>query len=84
MLGEPDEITALRSQISRERHVRSLWFLVLAAGLAIFAFLFLGFDRMQAAGYAVSCFVMLNLANSRAMYSRLPEIPDLERFQGQD
>jgi len=68
-----------RHRIERERHSRALWYAVVAFGLAACAYLFLGFDRTQTLGYAISCFVMLILVNCRAMFTRLPAEPAEKR-----
>lgn len=64
-----------RHRIERERHNRALWYAIVAFSLAAGSYLFLGFDQTQALGYAISCFVMLNLVNFRTMFARLPAEP---------
>lgn len=71
-----------RGILERERHCRALWYALVAFGLSICAYLFLGFDRSQALGYAVSCFVMLNIVNFRVMFARLPSEPERQRSVG--
>lgn len=61
-----------RQRIERARHSRALWYVIVAFCVAVGASLFLGFDRTQTFGYAISCFVMLNLVNFRAMFTPLP------------
>lgn len=62
-----------RSPVERERHGRARWYVTVCFVLAVCAYEFLGFDRVQAVGYAVSCFVMLHLVNFRAMLAPIPE-----------
>ncbi len=68
----PKRRIAPRNLVDRQRHVRMFWYASVALALAVSAYLFLGFDRVQTLGYAVACFVMLNLLNFRAMYTPHP------------
>jgi hypothetical protein len=61
-----------RTLVQRERHMRAFWYAAISFALAVIAYLLLNFDQMQAFGYAVSCFVMLNVVNFRAMFAPLP------------
>lgn len=66
------QLDADRRVIERERHLRVVWYAAVAFALAAGAYFFLDFDRAQALGYAVSCFVMLNVVNFRTLFRRLP------------
>jgi hypothetical protein len=64
-----------RSLIERDRHARARWYVVVCFALAAGAYLFLGFDRTQTLGYAISCFAMLHIVNYRVMFARIPAEP---------
>ena len=68
-----------RSLLESERHARARWYVAICFVLAVCAYGFLGFDRWQTIGYAVSCFTMLNLVNFRTMFGRLPADTTPER-----
>ena len=66
------------TSIQAERHLRAACYALLSFALALLAYYVFGFGRLQAIGYCATAFVVLNLLNRRAMFSRAQRVPNQE------